>query len=62
MFGDGRVNDSPALVGEDDHHGEQPKRCGRHDEHVDGRDAFRVIAGFRPNVVFSAVKGGIPEN
>jgi hypothetical protein len=43
MFGDGRVNDSPALVGEDDRNVEQPKRCGRHDEHVDGRDAFGVI-------------------
>jgi len=31
------------LVGEDDRNVEQPKRCGRHDEHVDGRDAFGVI-------------------
>jgi hypothetical protein len=37
------VNDCPALVGEDDRNVEQPKRCGHHDEHVDGRDAFGVI-------------------
>jgi len=30
-------------VGQNDHHVEQPKRCGRRDEHIDGRDAFGVI-------------------
>jgi len=43
MFGDGRVNDPPALVGEDDRNVEQPKRGGRRDEHIDGCDAFGVI-------------------
>jgi hypothetical protein len=43
MFGDGRVNDPPALVGQNNRHVKQPKRCERHDEHVDGRDAFGVI-------------------
>ena len=43
MLRDGRAYDIPAIVGQNDHHVEQPKRCGRRDEHIDGRDAFGVI-------------------
>ena len=51
MLGDGRAYDLPAIVGQNDHHVEQPKRCGCHDEHVDGGDAFRVIAEESPPVL-----------
>src|ERR1035437_2731364 len=51
MLGDGRAYDLPAIVGQNDHHVKQPKRCGRHDEHVDGGDAFRVIAEESPPVL-----------
>ncbi len=43
MFGDGRVNDFPAIVAEDDGNVEQPKRCARYDKHVDGGDTLGVI-------------------
>jgi hypothetical protein len=44
MLGDSCAHDLPAIVGQNDHHVEQPKRCGRHNKHVDGGDAFGVIA------------------
>jgi hypothetical protein len=44
MLGDRCAYDLPAIVGQNDHHVEQAKRCGRYDEHVDGEDAFGVIA------------------
>ena len=44
MLGDGSVNDSPAIVGQDDHYLEQPKRCGRHNEHIDRSNALGLIA------------------
>src|ERR1039458_4942286 len=44
MLGDGRAYDLPAMVGQNDHHVEQPKRCGGHNEHIDRSDAFGVIA------------------
>jgi hypothetical protein len=44
MLGDGSVNDSPAIVGQDDHYIEQPKRCGRHNEHIDRSNALGLIA------------------
>ena len=44
MLGDSCAHDLPAIVGQNDHDVEQPKRCGRHDEHIDRSDAFGVIA------------------
>src|ERR1035437_4344910 len=44
MLGDGCAPDLSAIVSQNDHHVEQPKRRGRHDEHVDRSDAFGVIA------------------
>jgi len=44
MLGDGGAHDLPAVMGQNDQHVEQPKRCGSHHEHVDGSDAFGVIA------------------
>lgn len=35
--------DLPASVGQNDHHVEPPKRCGRHDEYFDRSDALSVI-------------------
>jgi hypothetical protein len=43
MLCDSGAYDLPAIVAKDDHHVEQPKRCGRHHEHVDRSDAFGVI-------------------
>src|SRR5712671_4579939 len=43
MFGDGRVNDFPAIVAEDDGNVEQPKRRARYDKHVDGGDTLGLI-------------------
>jgi len=43
MLGDSRAYDFPAIVRQNDDHVQQPKRCGRHNEHVDGGDAFGVI-------------------
>jgi hypothetical protein len=34
----------PAIVGQNDHHVKQPKRCGRYDEHIDRSDAGGLIA------------------
>jgi len=51
MLGDRNAHDLPAIVGQDDHHIEQPKRGGRHNEHVDGSDAFDVIAKESPPVL-----------
>src|SRR3984893_152471 len=44
MLGDGSVNDSPAIVGQDDHYIEQPKRGGRHNENIDRSNALGLIA------------------
>src|SRR6266436_824166 len=43
MFGDGRVNDFPAIVAEDDGNVEQPKRRARYDKRVDGGDTLGLI-------------------
>jgi hypothetical protein len=40
---DGGAHDSPSIVGQNDHHVEQPERCGRHNEHIDRSDALGVI-------------------
>jgi hypothetical protein len=48
MLGDGGAYDIPAIVGQNDHHVEQPKRRRRHDEHVDGRDTLGLIAQESP--------------
>ena len=48
MLGDRRANDLPAIVAEDDRHVEQPKRYGRHQEHVDRDDTLSVIAQEAP--------------
>jgi len=48
MLGDGCAHDLPAIVGQNDHHIEQPKRCGRHDKHIDRSDAFGLIAQEAP--------------
>jgi hypothetical protein len=34
----------PAIVGQNDHHIQQPKRRGSHNEHVDRGDAGGLIA------------------
>src|SRR5216683_240837 len=47
MFGDGRVNDFPAIVAEDDGNVEQPKRRARYDKHVDGGDTLGLMPGWR---------------
>src|SRR6266481_3975931 len=44
MLSDRCTHDLPAIVGQNNHHVEQAKRCRRHDKHVDGGDAFGVIA------------------
>ena len=44
MLGDGRVNDHPAIVGQNDHYIKQPKRRRCHDEHIDRSDAGGLIA------------------
>jgi hypothetical protein len=44
MLGDGRVNDPPALVGQNDRHVKQPKRHRCHNEHIDGSYAGSVIS------------------
>ena len=43
-LGDIEVNDPLAVVAEDDHGVEQPKRRGRDDEHVDGDGVAHVIS------------------
>src|ERR1700730_19037680 len=43
MFGDGRVNDLPAIVAKDDRNIEQPKRRACYDKHVDGGDTLDLI-------------------
>jgi hypothetical protein len=44
MLGDGGAYDTPSIVGQNDHHVEQPKRRGRHNEHIDRSDALGLIA------------------
>jgi len=44
MLGHSRAYDLPAIVGKNDHNVEQPKRSGRHNEHIDRCDAFGLIA------------------
>jgi len=51
MFGDGGADDLPAIVGQNDHDVEQPKRRGRHNEHVDSGDALGVIPQEGPPVL-----------
>ncbi len=51
MLGDGGAYNIPAIVGQNDHHVKQPKRRGSHNEHVDGGDAFGVIAQEGPPVL-----------
>jgi hypothetical protein len=46
----GGAHDIPAVVGQNDHHAEHPRRCRRHDEHVDGRDTLGLIAQESPPV------------
>jgi hypothetical protein len=43
MLGDRYVNDSSAVVREDDESEEQPEGDRRHDEEVGGHDLARVI-------------------
>ncbi|MGD1029481.1 SBBP repeat-containing protein [Candidatus Binatus soli] len=43
MLGYSCAHDLPAIVGQNDHHAGQPKRRGRHNERIDGSDAFGVI-------------------
>ncbi len=43
MLGDGRVNDPPAIVGQNDRHVKQPKRHRCHNEHIDRSDAGGVV-------------------
>jgi hypothetical protein len=38
------AHDLPVIVDQNDHDVEQPKRCGRHDKHIDRSDAFGLIA------------------
>ena len=51
MFGDRGANDLPAIVRQNDHHVEQPKRRGRHNEHIDRSDALGVIPQEGPPVL-----------
>ena len=44
LLGDIEPRDSPAIVGEDRHHVEEPKRGRHYDKHVDGGDALGLIA------------------
>ena len=44
VLGDIEVNDPSAVVAEDDHGVEQPKRRGRNNEHVDGPRVAHVVA------------------
>jgi hypothetical protein len=48
MLGDDRAYNLPAIVSQNDHHVKQPKRCRRHDEHVDGGDPLSLIAKKAP--------------
>ena len=43
MQGDIKSHNLPAIVGQDDHYIQQPKRCGSHDKHVDGSDTLGLI-------------------
>src|ERR1700736_5146865 len=43
MLGDIRAYDIPAIVGQNDHHVEQPKRRGRDKERIDCSDAGGLI-------------------
>ena len=43
MLGDGRVNDPPAIVGQNDRHVKQPKRHRCHNEHIDRGNAGGVV-------------------
>jgi hypothetical protein len=48
MLGDSRAHDLPAIVRQNDHHVEQPKRRRCHYEHVDRGDAYRFVAQEAP--------------
>jgi hypothetical protein len=48
MLADSRAHDLPAIVAKNDHNVEQPKRRGRHDEHIDRSDAGGLIAQEAP--------------
>jgi hypothetical protein len=48
MLGEGGAHEIPAIMGQNDHHVEQPKRRGRHNEHIDRSDAFDVIQEAAP--------------
>src|SRR5271170_2561550 len=43
MFGHTRVNDFPAIMGEDDRNVEQPKGRAGYEEHVDGGDPLGLV-------------------
>ena len=43
MLGDGRVNDPPAIVGQNDRHVKQPKRHRCHNEHINRGNAGGVV-------------------
>jgi hypothetical protein len=43
-FGDIEADNLAAVVGQDEHHEQEPECCGRHDKHVDGGDADRLVA------------------
>ena len=51
MLGYSRAYNLPAIVGQNDHHVEQPKRDRRLDEHVYGRDSLGLISQEGPPVL-----------
>ena len=48
MLGDIKSHNLPAMMGQNDHHIEQPKRCTSHDKHVDGGDTLGLVAQKAP--------------
>jgi len=51
MLSDSCAHDLSAIVSQNDHHIEQPKRRGRNNEHIDRSDAFGGIAQESPPVL-----------
>jgi hypothetical protein len=43
MQGDIKSQNLPAIVGQDDHYIQQPKRCASHDKHLDPGDTLGLI-------------------
>jgi hypothetical protein len=43
MQGDIKSHNLPAIVGQNEHYIQQPKRCSSHDKHVDGSDTLGLI-------------------